>query len=72
MCSSDLEGLADDEHAQGVLAQSQNSDLVEEIPAYMYTVGNALVTQVWDGILEVGDAQSQAQTDYQNLSTLGE
>ena len=38
----------------------------------MYTVGNALVTQVWDGILEVGDAQSQAQTDYQNLSSLGE
>src|SRR5699024_12590685 len=69
--SSRSEGLADDEHAQGVLAQSQNSDLVEEIPAYMYTVGNALVTQVWDGILEVGDAQSQAQTDYQNLSTLG-
>src|SRR5699024_9821771 len=70
--SSRIEVLADDEHAQGVLAQSQNSDLVEEIPAYMYTVGNALVTQVWDGILEVGDAQSQAQTDYQNLSTLGE
>lgn len=70
--SSSIEGLADDEHAQGVLAQSQNSDLVEEIPAYMYTVGNALVAQVWDGILEVGDAQSQAQTDYQNLSTLGE
>ena len=70
--SSRIEGLADDEHAQGVLAQSQNSDLVEEIPAYMYTVGNALVAQVWDGILEVGDAQSQAQTDYQNLSTLGE
>lgn len=70
--SAGVEGLADDEHAQGILAQSQNADLVEEIPEHLYTVGNALVANVWDGVLGVADAQEQAESDYASLSGLGE
>ena len=62
--------LADDDKAAGVLAQSANADFVQEIPEYMYTVGNELVAGVWDGVLDVPAAQSKAVTSYDQLRSM--
>jgi len=68
--ATSVAGLGDDEHAQGILAQSNNAELVQEIPEYMYTAGNALIANVWDGVKSVPDAQAQAVADYDNLAGL--
>ncbi len=65
-------GLADDEHAAGILAQAARADFVQEIPEYMYTVGNDLVANVWDKVMTVPDAQAQAVTSYDQLRSMAE
>lgn len=67
---SSVPALADDDKAAGVLAQSANADFVQEIPEYMYTVGNELVAGVWDGVLDVPAAQSKAVTSYDQLRSM--
>lgn len=66
----DVEGLADDEHAAGIMEQSRNAHFVTEIPEYMYTAGNELVANVWDGVLAVDAAQQRAADSYTELRDL--
>ncbi|MFF2267390.1 extracellular solute-binding protein [Cellulosimicrobium cellulans] len=66
----EVEGLATDAHAAGIIAQSQNADFVAEIPEYMYTAGNELVTNVWDRVLDVPTAQERAVKSYNELRDL--
>lgn len=63
-------GLSDDERVAGVLAQSQQADFVKEIPEYMYTAGDELISNVWDGVLEIPAAQEKAEESYAHLRSL--
>lgn len=65
-------GLAADEHANGVLAQAERSDLIAEVGDELWTVGNTLVASVWDGVADPATAQQQAITGYADLTGLGE
>lgn len=65
-----VEGLSDDERAAGILAQSRQADFVREIPEYMYTAGNELVSGVWDGVKDVPTAQTDAEASYAHLKDL--
>lgn len=65
-----IQGLADDDHATGIIAQSRNADFVTEIPEYMYTAANELVANVWDRVLDVPAAQKRAIKSYTELREL--
>ncbi|MEH3089019.1 MAG: extracellular solute-binding protein [Microbacterium arborescens] len=65
-------GLAADEHAAGILAQAERSDLIADVGDKLWTVGNTLVASVWDGVLGAPEAQRQAVTGYADLAGLGE
>lgn len=65
-----IDGLADDQRAAGILAQSQNADLTQQIPEYLYTTGNSLVSNVWDRLLDVPAAQEKAVSGYSELFDL--
>lgn len=67
-----IPGLADDPHANGVLAQAERSDLVADVSDALWTVGNNLVAGVWDGVLDPATAQQQAVAGYADLTGLGE
>lgn len=67
-----IPGLADDEHAGGILAQAERSDLVSDVGDKLWTVGNTLVSSVWDGVLDAPAAQRQAVSGYADLTGLGE
>lgn len=65
-------GLADDEHAAGVLAQAERSHLIAEVSDELWTVGNTLAASVWDGVADPATAQQQAVAGYGDLTGLGE
>ncbi|SDQ19698.1 extracellular solute-binding protein [Microbacterium sp. cf332] len=65
-------GLADDEHAAGILAQAERSDLIADVGDKLWTVGNTLVASVWDRVLDAPTAQRQAVSGYADLTGLGE
>lgn len=67
-----IPGLADDEHAGGILAQAERSDLIADIGDELWTVGNTLIASVWDGVLDASAAQQQAVAGYADLTGLGE
>lgn len=67
---AEVAGLAQDEHASGIIAQSQNADFITEIPEYMYTAANEMVSNVWDGVLEVPAAKERAVKTYNELREL--
>ncbi|WP_191089321.1 extracellular solute-binding protein [Microbacterium radiodurans] len=67
-----IPGLADDQHAGGILAQAERSDLIADVGDELWTVGNTLVASVWDGVLEAPTAQQQAVAGYADLTGLGE
>lgn len=66
-----IEGIDGNEHIAGIIAQSENADLTPQIPEYMYTSGNALIVNVWDNLMPVGDAQQKAEKEYTDLKALG-
>ncbi len=70
--AADIPGLADDELAKGILAQAERSDLIANVDDELWTVGNTLVSSVWDGVLSPEDAREQAVTGYADLTGLGE
>ncbi|MCL3777864.1 MULTISPECIES: extracellular solute-binding protein [unclassified Actinomyces] len=67
---ADVPGLGGDERVAGVLSQAQQADFVKEIPEYMYTAGDELVSTVWDGIQEIPATQERAAASYDELRAL--
>lgn len=67
-----IAGLADDEHAEGILRQAERSDLIASVDDELWTVGNTLAASVWDRVLSPIEAQDQAVAGYADLTGLGE
>ncbi len=67
-----ITGLADDEHAAGILRQAERSDLIASVGDELWTVGNTLVASVWDGVSDAVEAQKQGVAGYADLTGLGE
>lgn len=67
-----IPGLADDDYASGILAQAERSDLIANVDDELWTVGNTLVSSVWDGVMDAASAQEQARAGYADLTGLGE
>ncbi|WP_100443974.1 extracellular solute-binding protein [Glycomyces xiaoerkulensis] len=67
---SGIEGIADDPHVDGIVAQSAQADLVPQVPEYFWEVGDTLVIDVWDDLSDPGAAQDKAVETYEELHGL--
>ncbi|MCC3765966.1 extracellular solute-binding protein [Glycomyces sp. TRM65418] len=62
-----IEGIEDDPHVAGIVAQSANAELIPQVPEYFWEVGDAMVTDVWDDLSDSAAAQEKAVTTYNEL-----
>ncbi|MEF2965543.1 extracellular solute-binding protein [Paenibacillus sp. M1] len=69
---NNVEGIAGNEHIGGIVAQSENADLMPQVPEYLYTSGNSLMVNVWDNLLGVEEAQQKATKEYTEMKALVE
>jgi arabinogalactan oligomer / maltooligosaccharide transport system substrate-binding protein len=67
---SGIEGIADDPHVAGIVAQSANAELIPQVPEYFWEVGDAMVVDVWDDLSDSAAAQEKAVTTYNELHGL--
>ncbi|WP_410769685.1 extracellular solute-binding protein [Fontibacillus sp. BL9] len=67
-----VEGISGNEHITGIIAQSENADLMPQLPEYLYSSGDSLVVNVWDNLLDVEQAQQKATKEYSELKALVE
>ncbi|MEV3938431.1 extracellular solute-binding protein [Glycomyces sp. NPDC049804] len=67
---SGIEGIADDPHVAGVVAQSANAELIPQVPQYFWETGNTMVIDVWDGLSDAAAAQEKAAASYSELHGL--
>lgn len=67
---SGIEGIADDPHVAGVVAQSANAELIPQVPQYFWETGNTMVIDVWDGLSDAAAAQEKADASYSELHGL--
>lgn len=65
-----IEGIADDPHVAGVVAQSANAELIPQVPQYFWETGNTMVIDVWDGLSDSAAAQEKAAATYNELHGL--
>lgn len=65
-----IEGIADDPHVAGIVAQSANAELIPQVPQYFWETGNTMVIDVWDGLSDAAAAQEKAVTTYDELHGL--
>lgn len=65
-----VEGIIGNEHIAGIIAQSENADLMPQIPEYLYTSGDSLSVNVWDNLLSVEEAQQKATKEYNEMRAL--
>jgi len=65
-----IEGIADDPHVAGVVAQSANAELIPQVPQYFWETGNTMVSDVWDGLSDASAAQEKAAASYDELHGL--
>lgn len=65
-----IEGISEDPHVAGIVAQSEQADLIPQVPQYFWETSNTLIVNVWDGLAEVPEAQEQAVTSYAELAGL--
>ena len=66
----DIEGIGEDPHVSGIVAQSQQADLLPQVPQYFWETGNTLIVDVWDRLSEVEAAQAKAVDGYAELHGL--
>lgn len=67
---SGIEGLEGDEHVAGIVEQSQQAELLPQVPAYFWETGNTLTVDTWDDLLPIEDAQRKAVDGYADLGAL--
>lgn len=65
-----IEGLQDNVQVAGIVQQSAQAELLPQIPQYFWETGNALIVDVWDGLLPALDAQTKAADSYAELAGL--
>ncbi len=65
-----IEGIGEDPHVSGIVAQSQQADLLPQVPQYFWETGNTLIVDVWDRLSEVEAAQAKAVDGYAELHGL--
>jgi arabinogalactan oligomer/maltooligosaccharide transport system substrate-binding protein len=65
-----IEGIADDPHVAGVVAQSANAELIPQVPQYFWETGNTMVIDVWDDLSDSAAAQEKAVASYNELHGL--
>jgi arabinogalactan oligomer/maltooligosaccharide transport system substrate-binding protein len=65
-----IEGIADDPHVAGIVAQSANAELIPQVPQYFWETGNTMVIDVWDDLSDSAAAQGKAVTTYNELHGL--
>ncbi|GAB4004636.1 hypothetical protein GCM10029992_50240 [Glycomyces albus] len=64
---SNIEGIGDDPHVAGIVEQSEQAELVPQVPEYFWEVGNTLIIDVWDGLSDAEAAQQKAVETYNEL-----
>ncbi|SDD77571.1 extracellular solute-binding protein [Glycomyces harbinensis] len=62
-----VEGIEDDPHVAGIVAQSANAELIPQVPQYFWETGNTMVIDVWDELSDAAAAQEKAVTTYNEL-----
>jgi arabinogalactan oligomer/maltooligosaccharide transport system substrate-binding protein len=62
-----VEGIEDDPHVAGVVAQSANAELIPQVPQYFWETGNTMVIDVWDDLSDSAAAQEKAVATYSEL-----
>ncbi|MEU5875137.1 extracellular solute-binding protein [Glycomyces sp. NPDC047369] len=67
---ANIEGLADDPHVAGIVAQSAQAELFPTLPSYYWETGNTLLSDVWNDLSSVEDAQAKAADGYDELNGL--
>ncbi|HLU29911.1 MAG TPA: extracellular solute-binding protein [Glycomyces sp.] len=67
---SGIEGIGDDPHVAGIVAQSQQADLLPQVPQYFWETGNTMIVDVWDQLSSVEDAQTKTVDGYAELHGL--
>lgn len=65
-----IEGIEDDPHVAGIVAQSANAELIPQVPQYFWETGNTMVIDVWDDLSDAAAAQEKAVTTYNELHGL--
>jgi arabinogalactan oligomer/maltooligosaccharide transport system substrate-binding protein len=67
---SGIEGIADDPHVGGIVAQSAQAELVPQVPEYFWEVGDTMVVDVWDDLSDSAASQEKAVASYNELHGL--
>jgi arabinogalactan oligomer/maltooligosaccharide transport system substrate-binding protein len=67
---SGIEGIADDPHVAGIVAQSARAELIPQVPEYFWEVGDTMVVDVWDDLSDSAAAQEKAVASYNELHGL--
>jgi arabinogalactan oligomer/maltooligosaccharide transport system substrate-binding protein len=62
-----IEGIEDDPHVAGIVAQSAYAELIPQVPQYFWETGNTMVIDVWDDLSDSAASQEKAVTTYNEL-----
>ncbi|MEU6860578.1 extracellular solute-binding protein [Glycomyces sp. NPDC046736] len=65
-----IEGLAEDPHVAGIVAQSAQADLLPQLPEYFWSTANEMTVAVWDKLSSAADAAAAAVAGYDELAGL--
>ncbi|WP_335990386.1 extracellular solute-binding protein [Glycomyces sp. MUSA5-2] len=65
-----IEGLSEDPHVAGIVAQSTQADLFPQLPEYFWSTANEMTVAVWDDLSSSADAAAAAVAGYDELAGL--
>jgi arabinogalactan oligomer / maltooligosaccharide transport system substrate-binding protein len=65
-----IEGLSEDPHVAGIVAQSSQADLFPQLPEYFWSTANEMTVAVWDDLSSPADAAAAAVAGYDELAGL--
>ncbi|WP_030156423.1 extracellular solute-binding protein [Glycomyces sp. NRRL B-16210] len=65
-----IEGLEEDPHVAGIVAQSAQADLLPQLPEYFWSTANEMTVAVWDNLTSADDAAAAAVAGYDELAGL--
>ncbi|MCC3763075.1 extracellular solute-binding protein [Glycomyces sp. TRM65418] len=67
---ANIEGLSEDPHVAGIVAQSSQATLLPQVPEYFWSTGNEMTVAAWDALSTPQEAQSAAIAGYNELAGL--
>jgi arabinogalactan oligomer/maltooligosaccharide transport system substrate-binding protein len=65
---ANIEGLSEDPHVAGIVAQSAQADLLPQLPEYFWSTGNEMTVAAWDDLSSSADAAAAAVAGYDELA----